>query len=206
MRWISLALISALMLSFSSSFAYSEKANNLYYKLDLRDRGLEQEVFEQALDRFDSIKNRHSLRRDILSIADFTQSSASKRLYVIDLQNEKILFHTWVAHGKNSGGEFATSFSNIEGSKKTSLGYYLTAETYNGSNGYSMRLDGLDSGINNNARDRYIVMHGAWYVSQKQIDEFGRIGRSWGCPAVELSIHKELINTIKNGTVLYHHY
>lgn len=205
MRRISLVLLSALMLNVSTAFAYFERADSLYSKFDLREKGLSLEAFEYALKGFDKIKRSNSLREDLISIVDYSQSSANKRLYILDLKKEKVLYHTWAAHGKNSGNEYATKFSNIEGSKQTSLGFYLTAETYTGSNGYSLRLDGLDMGYNNNARSRYIVMHGAWYVSEEQIDKFGRIGRSWGCPAVEEPIHKELLNTVKHGTVLFHY-
>ena len=206
MRRISLTLLTTLMFYFPFAHAgYLEQVDRLYSNLSLRELGLNLDIFEYALKGFDKIASSNSLKEDIISIADYSQSSANKRFYILDLKNEKVLFQTWVAHGKNTGDEFATEFSNIDGSKKSSLGFYLTAETYTGSNGYSLRLDGLDVGYNENARRRYIVMHGAWYVSQDQIDKFGRIGRSWGCPAIEQSVHERLINIVKNRTVLFHY-
>ena len=206
MKSIFTAVAIAAIFLCSNVFAYAEKAEALYQKLDLDNLGLDYHAFLEAVERFDSIKQIHPLRADILSIADFTQSSREKRFYIMDLAQEKMLFHTWVAHGKNTGDEYAEKFSNTPNSNQTSLGAYLTAETYEGGNGYSLRLDGLDRGKNDKARERPIVVHGAWYVSQKQIDEFGRIGRSYGCPAVEQPLAQPVIDTIKGGTVLYHYY
>ena len=206
MKAILTALVLAASFCCGSAFAYAEKAEALYQKLDLDNLGLGYHAFLEAVERFDSIKKIHPLRADILSIADFTQSSREKRFYIMDLAQEKMLFHTWVAHGKNTGDEYAEKFSNTPNSNQTSLGAYLTAETYEGGNGYSLRLDGLDRGKNDKARERLIVVHGAWYVSQKQIDEFGRIGRSYGCPAVEQPLAQPVIDAIKGGTVLYHYY
>lgn len=200
----SLALCAGLFAN--HAFAYLEKAEQIYEKLELDQLGLDYDAFTEAVTRFDGIASKKALRADILSIADFTQSSRNKRFYIIDLKNEKLLFNTWVAHGKNTGEEYAEKFSNINNSNQTSLGAYITAETYIGNNGYSLRLDGQDFGINDNARERLIVVHGAWYVSQKQIDEFGRIGRSYGCPSVEMPLAQPIIDTIKEGTVLYHYY
>lgn len=206
MKSILTAFALALGLLSVQALAYTERAESLYQKLDLDNLGLDYDAFSTALTRFDELKQTHALRADILSIADFTQSSRNKRFYIIDLANEKLLFNTWVAHGRNTGDEYAEKFSNTPDSNQTSLGAYVTAETYFGNNGYSLRLDGQDYGINHHARERLIVVHGAWYVSQKQIDEFGRIGRSYGCPAVEQPLAQPIIDTIKEGTVLYHYY
>jgi hypothetical protein len=159
------------------------------------------EIFEQALAGYrqlDVFK-----KKNILTIIDYSKPSSEKRLYVIDLENKKLIYNCLVAHGKNSGEEMATVFSNQPESLKSSLGFFLTAETYVGDNGYSLRLDGLEKGINDNARLRDIVIHGADYVSQKFIDENGRLGRSWGCPALPPEVSKEIIDIISEGSCLY---
>ncbi len=140
---------------------------------------------------------------DILSIIDFTKPSHEKRFYIIDLKNRKILVKTYVAHGKNSGWDYAVSFSNTSKSLKSSVGFYLTGETYYGKHGYSLRLYGLEPGINDNAYKRTIVIHGAWYVSEDFISKYGRLGRSWGCPAVPEDLAKTIIDYIKDGTLLF---
>ena len=122
---------------------------------------------------------------------------------MIDVQERKILFHTYVAHGRNSGNVYAKSFSNKKGSYQSSLGFYITGKTYTGRNGYSMYLDGIEQDLNHAARKRAIVMHGAWYATEKFINNYGRLGRSYGCPAVPIKIHKELINKISDHTVLF---
>lgn len=143
--------------------------------------------------------------KDILTIVDFTLPSTEKRLYTIDLKNRKLLFHSIVSHGKNSGEKYATSFSNRHGSHQSSLGFYSTENTYYGGNGYSLVLNGLEKGINDQAKPRAIVIHGADYCSEKVIASTGRLGRSFGCPALPREISKPLINTIKGGTLLYIH-
>ena len=142
-------------------------------------------------------------KKNILSIIDYSKPSDVNRFFVINLENKKLLFKCLVAHGKNSGEYNATSFSNQSGSLKSSLGFFLTAETYFGDNGYSLRLDGLEKGINDSARMRDIVIHGAGYVSQKFIDENGRLGRSWGCPALPLEVTKDIIDCIAEGSCLF---
>ncbi len=158
-------------------------------------------VFAMALRGYKKIENLK--KKNLITIIDFSLPSTEKRLFVIDLQNKKLLFNCLVAHGKNSGENFATSFSNDPQSLKSSLGFFLTAETYTGKNGYSLRLDGLEKNINDNARTREIVIHGADYVSEKFIKQYGRLGRSWGCPSVPLDILKELVDKISNGSSLF---
>ncbi|PWT89942.1 MAG: hypothetical protein C5B54_08065, partial [Acidobacteria bacterium] len=122
--------------------------------------------------------------KNILTVIDFSLPSTQKRLWTFDLTNRSLLFHEWVAHGKDSGENMTVHFSNDLSTVMSSVGLYRTDVTYFGKNGYSLRLVGLDKGFNDTVYDRAVVLHGAWYVSQKMIDEFGRLGRSWGCPAV----------------------
>lgn len=142
----------------------------------------------------------------IFTIIDFSLAASSKRLWVIDLKNNEVLFHTFVAHGENSGKEYAQYFSNELNTHKSSLGYYLTQETYRGKNGISLRLKGLEYGINHNTRKRYIVLHGADYVSTKYLKENGTIGQSKGCPAVPIDLHEQIIASTKQGSCLFIYY
>ena len=133
---------------------------------------------------------------------DFTKPSTEKRLFVFDMEQKKMLYSSVVSHGKNSGENYATSFSNEVGSYKSSLGFYLTGNTYQGRNGYSLLLDGLEKGINDRARERAIVVHGAAYANPS-VCKSGRLGRSFGCPALPQALTKPIINTIKGGSVLF---
>jgi len=176
----------------------------LYNSLQLEAAGLNQTIFEKAMQGFTKLCNAGKiLTTNKITIVDFSQPSSQKRLYVIDLETKKILFHSLVSHGRNTGGLWAKSFSNQPESFKSSPGFYVTAETYNGGNGYSLRLDGLEKNINDNARSRAIVMHGAPYANESSINALGFLGRSQGCPALPQSLHKPVINTIKNGTCLF---
>jgi hypothetical protein len=142
-------------------------------------------------------------KKNLITIIDFSRPSVEKRFFVIDLDYKKLLYMCLVAHGKNTGENIATYFSNQSESLKSSLGFFLTAETYVGENGYSLKLDGLEEGINDSARFREIVIHGADYVSQKFINENGRLGRSWGCPALPVELSKEIIDKISDGSCLF---
>jgi len=160
------------------------------------------EVFERAMVGYIQIHQQQN-SREIITIIDFSLPSSEKRLWVIDLKNDSTLFYTYVAHGKNTGNLFAKDFSNAKNTNKSSLGFYFTGESYYGRNGFSLRLDGLEPGLNQNARARAIVMHGAWYVDESIIAKTGRLGRSFGCPSVPLNVHKALINKIVDKTVLF---
>ena len=142
----------------------------------------------------------------LLALVDYSLSSTQPRLWVIDLSDRSVLFAELVAHGRNSGGEFATRFSNRRGSKQSSLGLFRAAETYFGQHGYSLRLDGLEAGFNDLARERAIVIHGADYVSDAFVAEHGRLGRSWGCPALSSGASRAVIDRIKNGAAVFVYY
>lgn len=141
-----------------------------------------------------------------LAVIDYSLPSTQPRLWVFDVARGRLMFQELVAHGRNTGEGRAERFSNVEGSKMSSIGLYQTAETYYGSNGYSLRLRGLDPGFNDNALSRAIVMHGAPYVSQAIADRLGRLGRSWGCPAVRQEVARTVIDTLKGGALLFAYY
>jgi hypothetical protein len=164
------------------------------------DGKLDYEIYLRA---FKGISELSAPRKDILTIIDYAKPSSERRMYVIDLVNRKLLYQTLVAHGRNSGEKECNRFSNRPQSHQSSPGFYLTGETYSGNQGYSLRLDGLEPGINDNARARDIVVHGADYVCQKYVDEFGYIGRSFGCLAVPEGQAKDIIDCIKGGSCIY---
>jgi len=169
---------------------------------------LNYEVFSKALTGYENLKKAGLLSQDshLLTICDFSMSSNTKRLWIIDLEDKKVLFNSLVAHGKNTGEEFATNFSNKESSLQSSLGFYITDATYQGDNGYSLKLLGMDKGFNDAAYRRAIVMHGADYVSDAFAAMHKRIGRSWGCPAVPRELTQSIINTIKGKNCLFIYY
>ncbi|MBW4359685.1 murein L,D-transpeptidase catalytic domain family protein [Flavobacterium taihuense] len=162
-----------------------------------------QECFVEALKGFYSLKEKGLIKRDILTLVDFSLSSNEKRLWVIDLSTNEVLFQSLVAHGRNTGEEFATNFSNVAESFKSSLGFYVTGEVYNGKHGISLKLDGLERGLNDHARERAVVIHGADYVSESFIKYHKRLGRSQGCPAVPVEFASEIITMIKGQSCLY---
>jgi hypothetical protein len=141
-----------------------------------------------------------------LAVIDYSLPSTTPRLWVFDVDRGRLLFQELVAHGRNTGEQLAARFSNVEGSKMSSLGLFQATETYNGSNGYSLRLRGLDEGFNDNALSRAIVMHGAPYVSEAVAERLGRLGRSWGCPAVRKEVARVMIDTLKGGALLFAYY
>lgn len=161
------------------------------------------ESFTKALEGFYSLKAKGIVSKDILTLVDFSLSSNKKRLWVIDLSTNTILFNSLVAHGKNTGEEFANTFSNKAESFKSSLGFYVTGEIYTGKHGKSLKLDGQEKGLNDNARNRAVVMHGADYVSEDFIRNHHRLGRSQGCPAIPVELTDDIINTIKDKSCLY---
>lgn len=177
---------------------------SVYDSLQIQLTGLSRQAIEFAQKGLDKLIEEGRLLNDsIISIVDFSQPSSNKRLYIFDLKHYRVLFNTWVSHGRNSGREWAQSLSNEPSSYKSSPGFYITGETYNGNNGYSLRLTGIEKGINDNAYNRAIVMHGAPYVNPSYITAQGYIGRSEGCPAIPQNLSKPIINTIKEGSCLF---
>lgn len=156
-------------------------------------------AFEQAYIGYNKIQEKN---KNIITLIDFSKPSTQERLYVLDMKEKKLLYKSLVSHGRNSGENYATSFSNENGSYKSSLGFYLTENTYQGKNGYSLILNGLEKGINDRAKERAIVIHGAPY-SNPSVIASGRLGRSQGCPALPQALSRPIINTIKGGSLLY---
>jgi hypothetical protein len=161
------------------------------------------ESFAAALKGYYKLKEQGMVKKEILTLIDFSLSSNTRRLWVINLATNTILFHSLVAHGRNTGEEFATNFSNKPSSFQSSLGFYITGEVYTGKHGLSLKLDGLEKGVNCNARSRAVVIHGADYVSDSFIKEHKRLGRSQGCPALPNELTLSIINVIKNQSVLF---
>ena len=179
-------------------------ASLLYTNLNLGALGLSETAFDYAVKGYNQMLDKGLLNNDqILTIVDFSLPSSEKRFFVIDVLNSKVLYHTYVAHGRNSGTKFASDFSNKHESFKSSLGFYVTKGTYSGKHGFSLRLDGKEKGINDNAMSRAIVMHSADYVNPKLIKTQGYIGRSLGCPALPRDVYKPIIQTIKDGSCLF---
>jgi hypothetical protein len=165
------------------------------------------DVFRHGLLGYFHLQQSHNLsEKGILTLIDFRKSANSKRLWVIDITKKKLLYHTHTAHGRNTGDVFATKFSNTHNSNQSSLGFYITGNTYRGKHGISLKLLGVESGINDQAEARAIVMHGADYVSDEHIKKFGRLGRSFGCPAVPMELHKQIITALAGGTCLFIYY
>jgi hypothetical protein len=185
----------------STTISFAQFSLDLYTVLN--DKDLDINPFEAALKGYLELKSTGQLiNNQFLTIIDFSKSSNQNRLFVIDIENKNIKHKSLVAHGRNSGYEFASNFSNKISSYKSSLGFYKTAETYTGKHGFSLRLDGLEFS-NSNARSRAIVMHGADYASEDFMKRNGRLGRSLGCPSVPIKEHKEIIETIKDGTCFF---
>jgi hypothetical protein len=166
------------------------------------------DAFSTAYKGYLNLKNAGKLNnnKQLLTIADFTLSSCDQRLWIIDLKNKTVLLNDYVAHGQGSGDEFARAFSNTENSHQSSIGFYVTGDTYVGQHGTSMRLHGMDNGFNSAAYDRAVVVHAADYVSKDAIAGMKRLGRSWGCPAVSPNVINKLINYTQGGTCMFIYY
>lgn len=186
---------------------FEDSIRNLYTSIGLEKYNLSYDAFRYGMIGYHSLRLDGKLNdNNLISIIDFSVSANEKRFYTIDLDQRAIRYYSYVSHGRNTGSERATHFSNRRHSNQSSLGFYVTAETYVGSKGYSLRLDGMDIGFNDNMRARAVVMHAAEYVSEGWIERYGRLGRSQGCPALPEAISREVIDTIKGGTLIFAYY
>jgi hypothetical protein len=192
------------ILAASKILSFEEKTEALYNEIEKGQYTLPNfETFVKAFEGYTALENQGKVKNTTLTIVDFSFSSTKERMWVIDMENKKVVLQTLVSHGMNSGTEYANSFSNESESFKSSLGFFITGETYTGKHGLSLKLDGQEYGLNDNARQRAVVVHGADYVSKKLANRLGYIGRSQGCPAVAPEVAPTLINTIKNKSVLF---
>jgi len=190
---------------FSARELLQKYISNIYESAHLQESGLGLEVFNKAVTGFMNLKAGNMVPQTsfILTVVDLAKSSHAKRMWVVDLLDKQLILNTYTAHGHGSGDDMATSFSNKIDSHQSSLGFYITGEVYRGGNGRSLKLDGVDAGFNSNARERAIVVHGADYVGENAIYSIGRLGRSYGCPAVPVNMAEQVINTIKDKTVMF---
>jgi hypothetical protein len=184
---------------------FNNYINKFYTQSNLQSVGLSLPLFQKTMVGYLNLRKQNLLnnQKNILSIIDFTKESTQKRLWIIDIKNQKLLLTSLVAHGQGSGENFATQFSNTADSHQSSLGFFVTQSIYIGKHGESLVLDGLDNGINSLAKSRSIVIHGAEYVSEEFIKQHGRLGRSFGCPAVPEALKTQIIELIKDKTMLY---
>ncbi|WP_082886488.1 murein L,D-transpeptidase catalytic domain family protein [Flavisolibacter tropicus] len=178
-------------------------ALSIYERLELDKLGLSVDAMKYAYKGYEQLREKGALANsDVLTVVDFSQSSRKKRMYIIDLKNDKVLFNTYVAHGKNSGLDYANQFSNTPESLQSSLGFYVTKGTYSGKHGLSLRLSGQEKGWNDNAEERAVVVHGANYIGDHRVSS-AYMGRSFGCPAVPQEYAEKVINLLKDGTCLF---
>lgn len=188
----------------------NEKSSNsssamsaLFQELNLSNKGLSEEAFTAAVKGYEKLKEEGALQNTkYLTIVDLSQSSRKKRFYLIDVENHELAINSFVAHGKNSGVDVARSFSNAPNSEKSSIGFYITKNTYSGKHGLSLKLAGLENGFNDNAEARGIVVHAADYVNERRVNS-AYMGRSQGCPALPNAIAPKVINMIKGGSALF---
>lgn len=186
---------------------FETHATSLYDEIGLASYQLDYKVFRLGLVGYYSLKKEGALSdKNLLTIIDFEKPSTAKRFYTIDLAKKQVLYHTYVSHGRNTGENMATLFSNTPHSNQSSLGFSVTGETYVGSKGYSLRLDGKESSFNSNVRRRAVVIHAAAYATEDWIRRYGRLGRSQGCPALPPTLSREVIDTIKDKTPIFTYY
>ncbi|GAB3581983.1 hypothetical protein GCM10027345_25480 [Hymenobacter daeguensis] len=192
-------------LDFSPQARFDQTLRSTYAALGAEQEGLRFETFAKAMTGYLNLRQAGKLAEDkqLLTVVDFDLPSTDKRLWVLDLAKNEILFHTLVAHGHNSGENEATNFSNTDQSNMSSLGFYATGSEYEGKHGHSLKLQGLDEGFNTNAEARSVVMHGADYVSEDFIRQNGRLGRSLGCPALPMDQYSQIIDAVNGGTCLF---
>lgn len=184
---------------------FAQYVNDIYQTANLQQSGMDMMVLQKAMTGYLNLKlsNKLAQNSNVITVVDFNKSSREKRMWIIDVLNKTLLLNTWVAHGQGSGDDMATDFSDNNNSHQSSLGFYLTDDVYFGKHGRSLRLEGLDAGVNSSAKARGIVIHAADYVCQNTINQIGRLGRSFGCPAVSPEVSDMVINTIKGRSMLF---
>ena len=205
---VSMSLVSLMLIAGGPSEAQARKRKkrSLYSSLKRVKRGLNHRVLRLAVKAYTCAKRKRQVRKPYLVVIDYTKPSNQRRLWVFDVKKRRLLHREWVSHGRYTGSKWARHFSNRPNSRKSSLGVFVTAQTYYGKHGYSLRLDGLERGFNHLARRRAIVMHGASYVSRAFIRRHGRLGRSWGCPALRRKVSRRILRRIKGGSLLFSYY
>ncbi|MFT4059133.1 MAG: murein L,D-transpeptidase catalytic domain family protein [Legionella sp.] len=203
---ISTVILTSNITNISNSFAIGSDINTKVQHLATKAPRLNKQVLALALTAYSNASKRGEVKKPVLTVIDYSLPSNKQRMWVFDVNKERLLYNTYVAHGRNSGNNTPTHFSNINSSKESSLGTYITSDTYIGHKGYSLNLVGMDKGFNDNAYNRRVVIHGAWYVEPDFIKKAGRAGLSWGCPAIAQTLAKPVINTIKNGSVVFAYY
>lgn len=190
--------------NFSPDKSDKSLSSDVYSMINLEKNGLSKSVFDLAMKGYNKLLQKRLIRnKNVITVVDFSKPSSQKRCYVIDIKKKKLLFQSLVAHGHNSGLEYATTFSNEDDSHKSSLGFYVTLNTYSGECGYALKLKGCERGFNDKAYARAIVVHGSKYVTEDFLHSNGFLGRSWGCPALPEKISKKIIDVIKNGSCLF---
>jgi len=189
----------------SAKQVFAKYVDEIYQAAQLEQTGLGEDVFKKAITGFINLKiaNKIPQSSNVITVVDFNKPSREKRMWIVDLVTKHLLINTWVAHGQGSGVDMANSFSNTDDSHQSSLGFFLADDVYFGKHGRSLHLDGLDEGFNDAARAREIVVHAADYVSESTINQTGRLGRSWGCPAVSPEVSNQVIDDIKGKTVFF---
>ena len=202
---ISAALLSSGLIS-STPITKPSSVKQQVQHLSQKAPQLNKKVLQLALSAYHTAAINGTVKKAVLTVIDYSLPSSQQRMWIFDVNKERLLYNTYVAHGKNSGMDVPNHFSNQSNSKATSLGTYITRDTYYGSKGLSLNLQGLEKGFNDNAYDRRVVVHGAWYVEPQFIKSSGRAGRSWGCPSIAKTLAKPVINAIKGGSVLFAYY
>jgi hypothetical protein len=185
--------------------AFSNYVTDIYQTANLKMVGLDYDVFQKAVTGYYNLKQNKKLAKKstVITVIDFDKASTVKRMWIVDLLKKELVLNTWVAHGQGSGDDTPTQFSDDNNSHQSSLGFYVTNEVYYGKHGRSLKLDGMDAGFNSHARERAVVLHAANYVCESTIKQLGRLGRSYGCPAVAPEVSNKIIDLVKGKNMIY---
>jgi len=198
----------AILFTFSmhSAFAHHTVDIDKTVKALSKKSDINTKVLKHAVTAYKNAERKGLVKNPTLTVIDYSKPSSEKRMWIFDVEKNRLSFYTHVAHGVNSGGNEISSVSNVNNSRQTSVGTFITKDTYSGSNGYSLNLEGLEKGFNDNAYARRIVIHGANYADESFVKQNGRLGRSWGCPAVSHELAKPVIDNIKGDSVVVAYY